>query len=772
MRFGKKEITRSFVIVRLVPIYVALITSVQCVSAPLFPTLPEPVANGSFDESIDGWIVLSGEATVTDRQVEPPKQYALMSVGKALRLGAEPESPENQASIYQDILVLPARRYILWFLSKSGTQSQSEGRVLVGTPDDEDAFLDSGPLNAYNWTYRELPFTPDQSRIRITLRYDGEAGGLCAYFDELVVVEAPEMIVNGGLAEGTHGWSPCDGASLRPGCGIGDESCLEVTASSNGTCALQTVATRVGEFYTIEMRVKNGSARPRIVIASADQREFRYADETIDAVAWKSLRFNFQAETPATRIALYADAPGGALFHGVTLWHGRDDLMEQLGYRALAIHHWLVSTQSLATVTDRYDEGMTAYAHPTRALIALLLGEVWYSYTEGHDLSTARELLQRLLDHNSDLGTLAQLWGDSDEVSFMLPNLEFIAHWIWGELDDSSNPKRSALFDVITAELNAYTHGVVHDLKHAPDSVDHSVWLHSPGGTAAAHAWAWDLDYENTRLQRDTRAEDATGWATSLAYASRLFTASSGNGHWPGRTTAELDARDIWSVALADNETLITHDGYRMDRLSNVITGTMMLANHDFYPHPTYASVIALESTLSVWAYRVFGENVPTEYTDGLSARMSSPFYQQNLDGATILPDSGLDTSFVNCTHPTTECTFDDLPGSEMNSHWHKLAFLPAWWYLYDDASAYFEALRVVYMLQDNPDFWPSSLPLVNDETYENTWTNEDRHQWFGMIRASAEKYSQLAARYHVMRAFSRGELPHGNQFVDHPLTW
>ena len=141
------------------------------------------VLNGSFESNAhDSWTA-NGSTTLTSP--------AGGTSGNALTVA----SPSGTAgSGYQDITTVVGRVYkISWYFQKG---TGASGSVLVGTTALPSSILNVAAMTDASWTYYERAFIATATTTRITLQSDGTTLGVTARFDDVLVEEVLDGLID------------------------------------------------------------------------------------------------------------------------------------------------------------------------------------------------------------------------------------------------------------------------------------------------------------------------------------------------------------------------------------------------------------------------------------------------------------------------------------------------------------------------------------------------------------------------------------------------
>lgn len=672
--------------------------------------------------------------------------------------------------------------YEIRFLARNGKRANgTTDETLyfrVGSSMWGDQIVSTTAIDAPNWEYYSFKFQTSSANTNIYPQWytAHDEDGAYFFIDEVQIAYQPELLDDNTFESDPAGWEwdAKSGASISRSSTSPHNGTYCMYVSGNGYVVYDDTGLSVtnDSFYTLELWVRETGAYDDITVfigTSLTASGMMYHEVGDTGGSWTKVEYNFRADAST----IYIHISGTSFYvDDVYLWNTRDEVLAQINYRAYAMHQ-IVNDIGATNLEDRYDEDMSGAsfdkAHVHRAIISMFMGEVWSNYHDSTGLSNARTLLQGWLDENGDATLNDQKWGNDWQAGFMLETVMLPIHWIWGELDNVNAPTRSNIFNILTGEFDDYEDSI-YTMKTSP-STDVS---HVPHESARARdLWAWDTDYTDLSAV-DTRAEDAAAWLAAIGYASELFTASSGNGYWGNRASAHNDAADGWQVVLGDNADLTTWDNFGLTNLRGVVTNTHKIANHNFYPNPWYTTAVFKTYNTQTWAWAILDETIP-DYNnitcpDSSNCRMESPVYEDNWNSI-LMPDTGLVTSETSCQDGEQCHNWDNLANKEVGLQ-YKVMFLMEWYYLYNDREGYYEAQRIVRLLQDNHEWWPPQLEDVSNSYFKNTYTDQQKYDWFELLRRGGEIFSQYACRWEAMRAWKNGDLPSGNQFVADPLTW
>lgn len=665
--------------------------------------------------------------------------------------------------------------YEIRFLSRTGPAGNGMNFRLGSTTWGTD--LVSVTIADNGWGYHAYRFKPTGSQVYPWWYTYRDEVGANFYLDSIELASQPEKLTNNSFETDTSGWSVSGSGTLsrQSGGANGTSYCARLVGTSYDVAPqlYQSVSATSGTYYSLNFWAKGNSAYDVLWVfigtaADLDAYLFLEVDLTTD---WQEYHYNFRSTDTNIKVQFGYGGPfyeyGDSFYlDEVFLWSSRDEFMAQFNYRSYAMHQ-LVQAETVARLRDRYDDAIYGNETASRGMISLFLGEVWYKNHDAGTITNAEALLQKIVDHNYVLGSSPYRWGNDWQTSFELETLMLGVHWAWGDLSSSM---RADTFDVITDELHDYIYGPHYQMLTNPTNTIGGY------GPMAAHLVAWDLDYSPTYQDINTRAEDAAAWGAAMAYASNVFTATAGNGYWADAGMGRNISQDIMEMVISDNEDFTTYDSYNITNLTNVAeTGTKKIGNHGYYPNPFYTIAILKPFTTAQFARKITGQAVPWQYEDDVADRMGSDIYQDNWDSAYI-QDSGFITTSLTIilSGAITETNTLASYGEVVNRF--KLYVLPAWFYLYDDTDAMYEAQRTMRLLQDNPAFWPAPVQVISDEDWGDLVdvddTNRPRYDWWNSVYGPAEAFYQYSARYQAMRGYKYGLLPTGNQFVSAPLTW
>jgi len=183
----------------------------------------------------------------------------------------------------------------------------------------------------------------------------------------------------------------------------------------------------------------------------------------------------------------------------------------------------------------------------------------------------------------------------------------------------------------------------------------------------------------------------------------------------------------------------------------------------------------------SQFTVRLFNRSVPSEYSEDISDRTSSTFFQTNWNGAHIVwwnrfeQDEVTKLTSYSCktcgTPPNTyDCCnynpYENEPNQTENMGALLFKYVPMfcmyWHYLDGDNHAQFLAFKAVDILQTRSSatadyvWWPGDICLTQGA--EGQAKNKSAGSWL-------ENFSQYAARRWVLRSYALGTLNQNNMF-------